>query len=149
MNFNEKEELKKQYFISRDTVQMEKIFIIEMNVKKYEEHIYSDENNVNISMKRTLKNIDEKKIEGILFANIKIEHNEICLIEFNIVYKGLFVSAETLDDFHDRVDLQMVPQMWPYLRTSVTNLSIMFNMPPVILPTIDILNTLKNNNLGK
>ncbi len=136
---------KKEYFISRDKIQLKNPSIIKMDVKKYSDVEFVDENNINVSLSVEAQKIDSLEIKGFVSAKIDIEANSKVLMEIELVYQGSFCASEKVDDFERRVRLQLLPQLWPYLRMAVNNVSIMFSVPPIVLPTIDILQTLAKN----
>ena len=151
------EELKpvyKEYKLSRDTIQL-----ISASIFKCSAEVCADLSDVQIKSdpKTNLKLlqgynwIDDKRIVGHLKAEVGVctEDKGIEFIKFLIECQGIFFiySKENVDKkiYNHRMELQLVPQLLPYIRSTLTTLSAVLNIPPVILPTMDILQSIKKN----
>ena len=49
------------------------------------------------------------------------------------------------DTISKRIELQVVPQLLPFLRSSIANASLMLGIPQVSLPTMDIIRSIRRN----
>lgn len=139
---------KKEYIISRDDVQLIDIELddIEMhNLKKVT--FMHDKKGADFHIKRGIRKIDAQNIDGIIETNITIREQEEACVTMRIVYKGRFNTQKELseEEFIHRVYVQMVPQILPYIRSTVSSLSAMLGIPPLVLPTMDVLRSIKSN----
>jgi preprotein translocase subunit SecB len=89
--------------------------------------------------------------EGVYFTKLylSIENTELQPFPVNITvdFRGIFEFKDIIDESRvfDFLKIQAVQIMYPYLNSTVTNLSINAMMPPIVLPIIDAANLFKNN----
>lgn len=87
-------------------------------------------------------------LKGIVGAQVKVRnnHDEECAL-INVVQMGLFKAEAEMseDELHHRVKLQMVPQLMPYLRSTISVLAAEAGLAPIVLPTMDILKSMRKN----
>ena len=89
--------------------------------------------------------------EGVYFTKLylSIENTSVQPFPVNITvdFRGIFEFKDIIDESRvfDFLKIQAVQIMYPYLNSTVTNLSINAMMPPIVLPIIDAANLFKNN----
>ena len=68
-------------------------------------------------------------------------------VNITVDFRGIFEFKDIIDESRvfDFLKIQAVQIMYPYLNSTVTNLSINAMMPPIVLPIIDAANLFKNN----
>lgn len=70
------------------------------------------------------------------------------IAEFLVECKGMFElkREQEIDEeeYRKRLDLQLVPQLLPYIRSAIASLSSMVRVP-VMLPTMDVLKSIRKN----
>ena len=126
---------KNEYIISRDDVQMDRLTLNDIKVQCFDRKAFSnDVKNLGIHIKRNLKKIGTQDVEGTC-------------VEMDLIHIGNFHALKemTEEEFIHRVYVQMVPQIFPYIRSAVSGLSAMMGIPPLVLPTMDILRSIKVN----
>ena len=52
-------------------------------------------------------------------------------------------------EYTRRLELQLVPQLLPYVRSTLTTLSALLSMQPVVLPTMDVMRSIQKNRQSK
>lgn len=100
---------------------------------------------LNPKFTRDIIKIDDKQFQTQLTIVIDNAEQEV---PFNIeaCIKGLFVLEDWQNpDNKDLVEITSTATMFPYLRSLVSNISTMLNMPPYILPLININELFKQN----
>lgn len=147
---NENEKVWNEYVLSRDTVQLINVDNISLSVSKKKRISSMQKKNIGISMNKLIKKFpnDNTYLNGILEAEIQVfnEAEESCAI-IRVVQLGTFHTESALseEEFRHRVDLQLVPQLLPYLRGVVSVLASETGLAPLVMPTMDILKSLKTN----
>lgn len=139
---------KNEYIISRDDVQMDRLTLNDIKVQCFDRKAFSnDVKNLGIHIKRNLKKIGTQDVEGTLETHIEIRKDDITCVEMDLIHIGNFHTLKemTEEEFIHRVYVQMVPQIFPYIRSAVSGLSAMMGIPPLVLPTMDILRSIKVN----
>lgn len=139
---------KNEYIISRDDVQMDRLTLNDIKVQCFDRKAFSnDVKNLGIHIKRNLKKIGTQDVEGTLETHIEIRKDDITCVEMDLIHIGNFHALKemTEEEFIHRVYVQMVPQIFPYIRSAVSGLSAMMGIPPLVLPTMDILRSIKVN----
>lgn len=137
-----------EYKWARSSVQLTSVCVTEMNVKKnIDDVIRGSELKINI-LKRA--EIGQEQNTGYVKFHIEIidkKTNNIA-VEIDITCKGLFEFNSNIEstEYEKIIDIQVVPQLYPFIRSAVNMLSSMMEIPTIILPTIDIINGLINNS---
>ncbi len=108
---------------------------------------FATKQNITLNPKftRDIIKIDDKQFQTQL--TIVIENTPEQEVPFNIEasIKGLFALEDWQnEDNKDLVEITSTATLFPYLRSLVSNLSTMLNMPPYILPLININELFKN-----
>ena len=91
-----------------------------------------------------------KRVEA--FLKVRVEGKSTGtgerLLDIDCVYKGIFERHEEDSDqnFIDFVEIQAVPSLVPYVRSLLAFLSAQMGITPIILPTMDIIQSLIDNS---
>ncbi|MEH7885635.1 hypothetical protein V7654_15150 [Bacillus sp. JJ1609] len=139
----------KLYVTSKTKIQMVEATLEELHTKKFYE--LDEECVTEIQFGTRIEIADEENAVAFLKTDIKVSNREVKEpgVMITVIYKGRFESKETLDQFQFEtwIDPQVVPQLLPYTRVLISNLTNLLGVtPPVNLPTIDILETIKAND---
>lgn len=139
----------KEYKISRDTVQLVNVDTVSMSLSKIKP-LNNDSKRLGVSIAREIidKGVEPDILKGIVRMKVEVfnEEKECCAV-INVVQMGIFRAEEELDakDFFHRVDLQLVPQLISYLRSTVSVLAAEAGLAPIVLPTMDVLQSIRRN----
>lgn len=143
-----KEIAMKTYQLARTDIQLVEASLESLTVNKlvnYDSTNLTHEFNFGVRMEV----IDEKQRIAFLRTIVESISNESgeVHIEIETVHKGVFKSTILLDDetFNNFVEVQIVPQLLPYARTLISNISTEMGIKPIILPTMDIINSIMEN----
>ncbi|HEF5063589.1 TPA: protein-export chaperone SecB [Bacillus cereus] len=137
------------YKFSRTNIQMKAVSLEEASVfKKIEQVKGKYITGINFG-----KHV-EVKTATIAFAYLKTDvelrdpETEEIVVGIEVVYKGRFEANEEMEkqEFEQWVDVQVVPQLLPYVRSYVTNTTSAMAIPQINIPTMDILETIKKND---
>ena len=82
-----------------------------------------------------------------LFLSIENTPDQPFPVNITVDFRGIFEFKDIIDETRvfDFLKIQAVQIMYPYLNSTVTNLSINAMMPPIVLPIIEAANLFKNN----
>ncbi|SFM39197.1 protein-export chaperone SecB [Pelosinus propionicus] len=147
---NEKESnTYKEYKFSRDNIQLINAHVVQITLNKkvdtWEEECI---NNLQAAIK--LEVVDFENILAYLKVNVKVKgkKNRRVMGDILVVCKGYFIGNPEIDndDLERLVKLQAFPQLLPYIRSAIANLSTMMEVPTIVLPTIDIIKTIQVNS---
>lgn len=141
--------LRKEYILARDTVQLQAVDTVSLSVTKIKP-ITSQHREIALALHKELpKNKQGSDVlRGVIRAEVKVlDESKNCCAILNVVQMGIFKALEKIDDdeFYHRVDLQLVPQLISYVRSSVSILAAETGLAPLMLPTMDILKSIRNN----
>ena len=140
----------KDYKLSRDSIQLADVFVAKC-AAEIVESLESASGHVNFKLKHGYEWARDKAIRGYLVADVDVLSNEDekVTVKFLIEVVGLFeiVTDESVnkDEYNRRLELQLIPQLLPYVRSTLATLSALLTIPPVVLPTMDILRSIKKN----
>lgn len=99
---------------------------------------------------KRLELIGEKEVDGFLrtVVNSREEDSSDVVLRIEVIYKGRFVSKTSISaqQLEHWTDIQIVPQLLPYTRSLITSLTSHMSIAPIVLPTMDILESLKLNH---
>lgn len=137
-----------EYVISKTMIQLEEASLEGLTILKAEKEIimplYND-----LSFGFKVSEVENNRIT-VFFKTVidcKTLGSDENSISIECIYRGVFVSNEEINasDFTEFVEIQTVPQLVPYVRSLITSLSAQMNMDPIILPTMDIIQSLIKN----
>lgn len=137
------------YTLIRNNVQLQDVRLISMECKNLISDANEGENReVIVRIRRGVELLDKQHAEITMQAFIGFE-DQNGPFEFKIIYGGLCVCQESLpeEEFHEYAYNQVVPLLLPYVRECVSNTMARMNMPIYYLPTLDVLETLKSNEI--
>lgn len=69
------------------------------------------------------------------------------VLELEVTYRGRFIAEPYVDeiDFKNFAEIQTVPQLMPYARAFIASLTTHMGIEPIILPTMDIIQSMIEN----
>ncbi len=145
----DKQEIFKKYKMAKMEIQLEEVYLEEVNIDRKSD-LESTEYINEIQFSKRIDPIDESSSKGYLKTDVLCRNsttNNID-IEISVVYSGVFKALASLDksQLESFIDVQLVPQLLSYSRTLITNLTSQMDIPPIQLPTMDVLESLKEND---
>lgn len=146
-NFIEDGHIFEEFKFARNNVQIEDVFLVELHADIIDQ-IEGGYTNV-LGLFKTIKYINKQVVHGYLKATVKlVKEDGEAHTDFSVTYKGIFKCIEELreDDFIKYVDLQMLPLLLPYIRSTISHTSADMGInPPIQIPTLDVIKTIKSN----
>lgn len=140
----------KEYKYARDNIQLKNAYIVDLKASRSDvdwEKNYRNDFSLATRMEESSK-------DGQLFTYLKAEIKVIDadantpVAEFLVICRGEFNLKNgniSVDELKKMVDIQSVPQLIPYIRAAISTLSTAMAMPPLTLPTLDIINSIQKN----
>lgn len=150
MNLKQSQEYK-LYSTSKTNIQMVEAELEELHTKV--NYQLSEECITEIQFGTRIEVINEVKSIGYLKTLVKVsnkgEKDPGVILE--VVYKGEFKAYDNLNKFQIEtwVEVQLVPQLLPYTRVLISNITSLMGINSITLPTIDILETMRMNDPNK
>ncbi len=148
----EKQSIYEEYKLSRHVIQMTDARIIGCNFENITPFLDDFSFNIKFFLKRSVKLISPNECHGLLHAHIEIfskKKDDVPIMPIDIKCLGRFSLAkdENLkeDEFVKQVALQLVPQLLPYVREILSTISTMSLARPIILPTMDVIQSIRIN----
>lgn len=141
-------DLFKEYKLAKHNVQLMEAILVSLQTKRNEED-FGAELTFAMNFSYRFELISETTAYGFLRTMMqgrdRKTEEERC--EFFVEHRGTFECREPLspDDFRQFLDIQVVPQLLPYARTTISQVSGWFDIPTVNLPTMDIIQSLLEN----
>ncbi|EGA88436.1 hypothetical protein GPDM_15154 [Planococcus donghaensis MPA1U2] len=132
--------------LSEHKIQLLEVQLVEMNVKFGTDYdLTKIKDHLAIQLSNGSRIIDKYRGEALLEMRMVVEDSE-CPLEVVIKYVGQCrtVSELTEDELKIFLEYQSIPLLWPYIRQAVSDTMTKMSIPPILLPTIDVLETLKN-----
>lgn len=139
-----------EYKIARDSIQLTDAYVFQCQAKRFAdmspETQYALETQVGYAQER----ISDSTLNGYIkvVISVLIKEEEQKAAELSVECKGIFRIMEegmSPEEQENRIKLQIVPQLLPYVRSAMSNLSSMLHIAPVTLPTMDILKSIQQN----
>lgn len=145
----DKEEVFENYKMAKMNVQMIRASLEEINVDNRNETLHGDyTNEMNFGIRT--EELDSNTCKGFLKTSIYChnDHTNEIDMDITVIYSGIFETNETWEDiqFKKWVEAQTVPQLLSYTRSIITHITSMMNIPPILLPTIDVVQSLEDNS---
>lgn len=145
------QETYREYKLSRDAIQLLDTTVIDCSAKHMGK-VVPDKANRNLSVTFYCKQekISATTREGYLKAKVRLVNAESkeAFAEFLVECKGMFElkGGQKMEEseYEKRLELQIVPQLLPYIRSAIASLSSLVRVP-VILPTMDVLESIRQN----
>lgn len=138
-------ELMEYYTICANSVQLAEVKLEQMNCINRGLKENSVEQEIEISLQRSVELISSSKAEIALTARVGFEEEGPFF--FYIVYSGIckLLDPSKEDDFEKYSYDQVVPLLLPYVRECVASTLSRMDLPIFTIPTIDVLKTLEVN----
>lgn len=137
------------YVLARTSVQLVKATLEKVKLDKFKE-ISGNEYYNEISFGKRLEFIDDKTINAQFRTVIKVREkvSDDCVLEIEVIYKGFFVAKESLskEQLESWTDVQTVPQLLPYTRSTIALLTAHMGINTIFIPTMDVLESFKMNH---
>lgn len=137
-----------KYLFSKTNIQLTTASLETLKVVKHIPDITTNLHN-EISFGKGMSPVKNNEIEAFLRVLIesKSSWDGPTVIETEMIYKGVFQSKEQIesDDFINWTDVQVVPQLVPYARGLIASISTQMMIEPIILPTMDIIQSIIEN----
>lgn len=139
-----------EYKMSRDSIQLVKAYIINCHCELVEDLDKKMQYTLSQHIFMKQERISEKELHGNVKTEVTVsrKNDNTPMVKITVECKGIFNIMDddiSREEEERRLNLQLVPQLLPYIRSSITSISAMMNIPPVILPTIDIIKSIKEN----
>lgn len=146
MSGNKYEKEFQLYDFARTQVQLSDAFLEELNAVKRENEPNGDYI-AYMKFEKSTERIDERTVYGYfrVVAGLMRSDNEEEALEIVALYRGKFevTPGEMMEDLERWVDIQVVPLLLPYARVIISDTSMRMGYPPITLPTMDVLETIK------
>jgi preprotein translocase subunit SecB len=145
----DKEKIFENYKVSKMNFQMVEAFLEDVIVEKSKDTLDDDYKN-EVNFETRYEQTGDSEYKGFLKTTVLCRNEDTDAIELQIevIYSGTFRTAEQLNEFQMDVlvDAQIVPQLLSYCRSIITHLTSLMGITPILLPTIDVIESLANNN---
>ena len=145
----------KEYKLSRDSIQLADVFVSHCSadaiVDLNDTSFYEDTLVNSLKLKHSYEWMSDDVARGHLVSEIEVltDKTKQAIAKFSIEVVGIFkmTVGETIGqkELNRRLELQIVPQLLPYARSALASLSSLLTLPPVLLPTMDVLLSMKKN----
>lgn len=139
--------LYQDYKFARANIQLLDAFITEIVSNKYVD-VVSEDCEKAFSISQGIE-LNENKQQ---FAYIKvdidiIDENKKTLAQIAVTCKGIFSYKGNVekDELQHLIEMQTVPQLFPYARSAITTISSIMGIPKLTMPTIDIIKSIRMN----
>ncbi|MCM3352579.1 MULTISPECIES: protein-export chaperone SecB [Bacillus subtilis group] len=132
------------YRLIRNSVQLQDVKLKSVKCEILDEN--SKRRNLSLSIERDVKLLSDTK--ALILMNAKVHFKEEGPFFIEITYEG---KTELLDESIDKEEFEeynyhsVVPLLLPYARECVANLLSRMNFPIYTIPTVDVLETMKQN----
>lgn len=92
--------------------------------------------------------------KGNAYLNVKISasKDKASIFNIDITYKGTCKdnnSSKTMESMKQYLEVQGIKSLWPYMREAVSNVTAKMDLPPLVLPTLDVLHTLDKRSTSE
>ena len=128
-------------------IQLLKVQLVEMSVHLESAYDLKDiREKLSIQLSNGSRIINENNGETYLEVRMSIEEETSVPLEINIKYTGQCRTDALLseEDFKAFLEYQSIPLLWPYIRQGISDTMAKMSIPPILLPTIDVIVTLRN-----
>ena len=145
----------KEYKLSRDPIQLTDAFVTHCSAEALEDlndaSLYEDAPVNSLKLKHSYEWMSNNVAKGYLLSEVDVLNTKTkqIIAKFSIEIGGIFkVKVDENIEKNElirRLELQIVPQLLPYVRSALMSLSSLLTLPPVVLPTMDVLLSMKKN----
>lgn len=136
------------YQLAKTNIYLESAEIEAINVNKEVSQLEGDYIK-EITFGKKTEYINEKEIYGYLRVEVLCKKSDSKKVDLQIttIHRGHFVSKESVDkgNLEDWTEIQIIPQLLPYSRSLISSITSQMSIPPIMLPTMDILESIKVN----
>ncbi len=137
-----------EYKLARNSIQLTDAYIIDIKMNRLADQ-WGTRSKLSVGLAKRQEYITEGHAVAYLNADISVvdEDTSDVILNLLITCRGEFKSVETIsqEKLTQFVDIQTVPQLFPYVRGAVSTLSAMMAIPVINLPTIDVIKSIRIN----
>ena len=139
------------YKFSRHMIQMTDARIIGCDFENKKPFLGEPSYHIKFFLKRGVKLVTSNLCHGFLYAQInvfsKTSHELVLPIEIKCIGNFSLREGAQLgeNEFVKQVELQLVPQLLPYVREALSMVSTMSLAVPLILPTMGVIQSIRAN----
>lgn len=135
--------------MAKMNIQMVEAHLEDLVLNKYTDLLQGDySNEIGFGIKAEKK--DDHTYKGFLKTTVECKNNETNNVELiiEVVYSGSFKANNEISNelMQDWVEAQIVPQLLSYSRSVISHLTSLMAIPPISLPTMDVIESLEQNN---
>lgn len=102
---------------------------------------------VNPSLTRQIKKIDENKAEVVLAFAIQKTDELPTPFDLEIAIKGIFECEQWETEFPDIMRINTVAILFPFLRALIATVTANASVPPYVLPVLNVEEWLRNSEI--
>lgn len=132
---------------------LKNVEVITENLEIKNNHLPQGEFKLNPKVSRDTGKIDNNKYFTMLTLKIENTENDKFPIDLIVGIKAIFtldnVEEEDNKDIENFLKLQGVHILYPYLRSTVSSLTSISMLPPIVLPIVNAMNLFKEENIVK
>ncbi|GAA0431840.1 hypothetical protein GCM10008983_05550 [Lentibacillus halophilus] len=142
----DQEKIFEYYKMAKKNFKMTNAFLEDVTVEKYQDIPVGGGVN-EVSFGKRYDKIDDQ-YKGFLKTTILCRDNNTneVVMKIEVVYSGVFESTGLGQaEMEEYVEAQIVPQLLSYARSIITHLTSLMSIPPIQLPTMDVIQSLYNN----
>ncbi len=127
-------------------LQLKNVIIDQIEAKKLIDN-FNSETHMNIETGITSQPVNEKQVFSFLNLKISVRDKDSSeeLFYINTLIKSIFEIVEPIENSSDLANKSALFLVWPYAREIVSSMALKMGIQGVMIPTLDILNSLKNN----
>jgi preprotein translocase subunit SecB len=124
-------------------VQLHEVYVEKLVCRRISGELPGLDTKVNLNMSTKAKVIDKETAFAFLTVTIETEN----LFHIELVLKGLCKTVTDVGKNYLRkfIDAQALPLLLPFARENIFTLLLRMGYPPLMLPTISVLDTIKKN----
>ena len=139
-----------EYKISRDSIHLTDAYILRCKAERFSDISHKMQFDLATQVGYAQERVSNNEINGYMkvVVSLLVKDKKQEVAQFSVECKGIFcIKEEGIDkkEQEKRIQLQIVPQLLPYVRSAMSNLSSMLHIAPIILPTMDILKSIQQN----
>ncbi|KEO81476.1 protein-export chaperone SecB [Tumebacillus flagellatus] len=145
----------KSYQLAKYYIQMTNVVLVDVKAMKLTNGELDSKVRFKSALSYKVEILDDRKSHGYLRVHVKLcDQEDMDMYEFETTHRGVFESENEIsrEDLYEFTEIQVVPQLLSYARTTIGSLASQMLLPPVLLPTMDILQSIhdskdRNNDL--
>lgn len=128
-------------------IQLRNVQLVELNCKFNEDIKMDTKKKIPISINTNSSSKVISSELGICYLNVKIgfEDKEEEIFNISVTYKSICETINEInkDELEFFLKVQSVPMLWAYARETINNVMLKMNLPPIVLPAINVIDIMK------